>query len=402
MADLRPITEDEFESLHRVLSIAFGEEHKHTDESVEYERRTFEMALPGGASIPTAGVTWVGVLPTHRRQGTLRRLMDRQLNDIAERGEAVAVLTASEGGIYGRFGYGLASFAASVELAAKGTRLRPEPDAGGRFRLLTPEAAAKELPVIHDAVRLDRPGSIRRPATFWESWFTDPKDWRDGASERYYTVHLPNSGPRPDSGQPGAGQPDGYVAYRIKYPDTGDEDLAAGSTVLGVELRAATPEVEAALVRYLVDIDLVARVRLDRRPLDDPLRYRLDNAHRYRTRHVKDWLWVRLVDLPVALAARRYAVAGRLRLAVRDPFRPANDGIYEVEGGPAGTTCRRIDPGVEPDLWTDVDALAAAYLGGVSFTTLAGAGRAGGDPSALARADAFFAWTPLPFCDQPF
>ena len=410
MPELRPITEGEFEALHRVISTSFGWES--TEDSVAYERRnfefdrsiaaldggemvgsaaaySFELTLPGGTSVPAAGVTWVGVLPTHRRQGILRSMMEYQLTDVARRGEPLAVLTASEGGIYGRFGYGLATFVASSDLPTRGTTFRPEPEAGGRIRLVDAEAASKLLPEIDEATRLARAGAIRRSEAYWESYFTDPKDWRQGASGRFYAVH-----------QDGGGHPDGFVAYRMRENGSGDGG-GPSKTVLAHELRASGPEVEAALCRYLLDIDLVSTVSLLNRPLDDPLRFRLTDVLRYRTKRIDDWLWVRLVDIPAALAARRYATEGTVVFQVRDPFRPANDGCYELEAVPDGATCRRTGE-LEADVSLDVDALGAAYLGGVRFTTLADAGRARGERPALLRADALFTSTPLPFCNLGF
>jgi predicted acetyltransferase len=405
---LRPITTEEFAALHRVLFTAFGEDA--TPESVEYERigfepersiaaiedgefggsagaYSFELTLPGGERVPAAGVTWVGVLPTHRRTGLLRSMMVRQLDDIAGRGEPVAVLTASEGSIYGRFGYGAATFYASVDLPTQGTEFLRPPAAPGRIRLVPADAAAKVLPPLLDATRAIRPGMLSRSEAFWEGYLQDPQWRRDGASARWYAVHE------------GAAGPDGYVAYRVK----GAGEKRGGSTVEATHLHAPDPEVEAALCRYLLDIDLAAKVSFRWRPTDDPLRWRLANQDRYQVRRLGDWLWVRLVDVETALAARRYTTAGILVLEVTDPFRPDRNGTYRLEGGPDGAVCQRVAAPVGGvDVTLQVDALGSAYLGGVSFATLAAAGRVQGDPAAQLRADAMFTWTPPPYCDQPF
>lgn len=414
MYELRPIGEDDYETFHRLLSSAFGEDS--TEEARAYEQRTFEfdrsilaidggelvgtagafsfeLTLPGATVIPVAGVSWVGVLPTHRRRGVLRSMMDHQLDDVAARGEPLAVLTASEAGIYGRFGYGVATRSAAADILAAGAELRRPSTAGGRIRLLDAQGAGKVLPGVHDAYRRSQPGAINRSDDMWAAYLTDPKDWRDGGSARFYAVH-----------EAGDGVADGYAAYRVKPSESAE---APGQTVIVSEVHTAGgragSEVEAALFEYLLAIDLQRMLRLARRPVDDPLRWRLADSRRYRTTKVGDWLWARLLDIPAALAARRYAVTGKLVIEVHDAFRPVNDGRYLLDGGPDGATATRLDgAGPGPDVSLPVDALGAAYLGGVPFTTLAAAGLATGDRDALARADALFASTPPPYCDEPF
>ncbi len=196
-----------------------------------------------------------------------------------------------------------------------------------------------------------------------------------------------------------AGEPDGYLAYRAAEGQWG-HGLSDG-TVIVEELDAVDDEVEAALWQYVLDIDLVRHVRADARPVDEPLRWRLADPRRLQTSSLFDHLWVRLVDVPAALSARRYGTAARLVVDVRDPFRPAGEGRYVVEGGPDGAECRRT--GDEPDLALGVTELGALYLGGVSATTLARAGRVEERTrGALQAADGFFASSPAPWCCTPF
>jgi len=408
--ELRPIADEEYPAWSRTIERAFGaqpSQQEIEDWRLVFERDrslavfdgadmvattgavSFDLTLPGGTVTPVAGVTAVAVRATHRRRGLLRALMERQLDDVSARGEALAVLTASESVIYGRFGYGLASSNAWCRIDTAGTELRRRPDAGGRLRQVESDEAGRAIPAVYDRARTRHPGALSRSARYWQRWFLDREYGRPGgASARFYVLHLDADG-----------TPDGYVAYRAKEGDWG-HGLADG-TVIVEELDAVDDEIEAALWQYVLSIDLVRHVRADARPVDEPLRWRLADPRRLQTAAVFDHLWVRLLDVPAALSARRYPVDGGLVLDVRDPFRPAAEGRYLVEGGPDGAACQPTDRA--PDLTLDVAELGALYLGGVAATTLGRAGRVEErTPGALRTADAFFTSTPAPWCCTPF
>jgi predicted acetyltransferase len=407
--ELRPIAEEEYPAWSRNLIRAFGGQP--TDQHIEDWRLVFErdrslavvdgrdivatagaisfrLTLPGGTETPVAGVTAVSVLTTHRRRGLLRALMERQLDDVASRGEAVAVLTASESLIYGRFGYGLASTNSWWRLDTMGTTLSRRPEPGGRLRLVEHDEASREIPGVYERARLRHPGALTRSPGYWERWFLDREAWRGGASARFYVLHR------------GAdGVPDGYLAYRANEGDWG-HGLADGSIVVE-ELDATDDEVEAALWQYVLDVDLVRHVRADARPVDEPLRWRLADPRRLKTVELFDHLWLRLVDVPAALSARRYGLDDRLVVDVSDPFRPGGEGRFVVEGGSDGASSRPTAE--DADLALGVADLGALYLGGVSATTLARAGRVEERSSgALRAADAFFASATAPWCCTPF
>jgi predicted acetyltransferase len=344
---------------------------------------SFDLTLPGGITAPAAGVTWVGVLPTHRRRGILNAMMSHQLDDVAGRGEPFAVLTASEAAIYGRYGYGVASRWTDVEIDLRKSAFAVPFADTGRIRLVPKDEAKKIQPVLFDEYRRTRPGEVSRNDGFWELIFRDRQTHRDGASPHFHAIH-----------ENAAGEADGYARYRVK------QNWDTGNIVHLVELVAHDQDVEAALFRYLFDIDLASKARLRRRPLDDPLQWRLHNWRAYETKAVHDWLWLRIVDVASGLAARRYETGGSLVLEVVDGFRPANAGTYRLEGGPDGATCERTD--ADADITLDVRALGAAFLGTVELRTLARAGLVTGAPDAIKRADALFASTPAPFCSTPF
>lgn len=353
--------------------------------------RPFEMTLPGLAVMPMAGVTAVSVLPTHRRRGLLTEMMRRQLAAIRERGEAIAALNASESLIYGRFGYGMATSMVAIELDRRHSAFAQPLNSGGRVRLIDHERAVEAFVALDDRVRRLRPGGMNRPRSWWEIDLRDPLKTQDGFSARFYAAYEGDNGAL-----------EGVATYRIKQEWR--DALAQGTLQLN-QLVAATPAAYAALWRHCCDVDLVRTVRAFGLALDEPLRWLLADPRQMRVTALVDDLWVRLIDIPTALAARRYATTGRVVLEVRDAFCPENAGRYALDGGPDGATCQRVTSGKndKPDLALDVADLGAAYLGGVRFVTLAQAGRVQErHPGALAQADALFASERMPFCGVGF
>jgi predicted acetyltransferase len=402
------ITPDNLSELHRVISTAFGEEvnpERIADEglTVEFDRMigvtdgrdlvasagaySFDLTLPGGNAIPMAGVTWVGCLPSHRRQGILRQMMEFQLDDVAARGEVIAGLTASEAVIYGRFGYGVASQFVEAKLKRADLAFQVEPSAIGRMRYVWGDERQKVLPAIFDEWRRQRPGSVNRSDGRWEAILLDRPFDRRGASAAFHVVH-----------EDAQGVPDGYVSYRIKG---GDDD--GGNTVIVREVVAIDPQVEAALYRFAFDLDLSDRFVLRIEPVDSQVPWRLADKRAYHSRGLWDFLWLRIIDTPGALAARRYATNDTLVLDITDPFRPegAAAGRFRLEGGPHGATCAP-ENSADPDMTLSVEALGSAYLGGVRWSTLAAAGRVAASREVVQRADAMFTSTPLPFCNTGF
>jgi predicted acetyltransferase len=406
--EIRPITADEFVAFTLAAETPFS--HRPDEAEIEAWRaecvldRTlaafedgrivatdadlpFELTLPGGATLPVAGVTAVGVLPTHRRRGLLRELMRRELATVRERGEAAAVLLCSESVIYGRYGYGLATSEHQLELDSRHAAFLRPPEGAGRVRLIEHERALETLPAVYDRARREQPGAVSRSAAHWRAMLRYPAPPRDGAGPRFYVVY-----------EAADGRVDGAAHYRVRQQWA--EGNAGGTLVLG-DLIAATEEAYAALWQFCLGVDLVRTVQAFNRPVDEPLRWMLADPRRLQTRALVDDLWVRLLDVPAALAARRYAAEGRLVLEVADPFRPEDAGRYALEGGPEGAECRPTT--AEPDLALAADALGAAYLGGVRFATLARAGRVEERAAgALARADALFASERAPWCGTPF
>ncbi|HEY3577059.1 MAG TPA: GNAT family N-acetyltransferase [Gaiellaceae bacterium] len=339
----------------------------------------FELSVPGG-SLPCAGVTAVGVHPTHRRRGVLRTMMDAQLRDVHERGEPIAALWASEETIYGRFGYGIASWAGELSVPHEWDAFAEPGASVGTTRFVTPEEARELFPPVYDAVRRERPGMMSRNEVWWEDRHLRQEERESDAPRRFVVLELD-------------GEPLAYAIYRTHFSFDGG---SASSRLVAREALGATPQATAAIWRFLLDVDWMGSVEVYLAPPDHPLFLLLATPRRMRYR-MGDGLWVRVVDLPAALAGRTYGEGGPLVLEVRDAVCEWNDGRWKLDGG----TCERTDD--EPDLALDVSALGSAYLGAVSFRQLREAGRIEETkPGAIERADALFAWRPLPWCLEIF
>ncbi|MCW3815700.1 GNAT family N-acetyltransferase [Micromonospora sp. DR5-3] len=316
-----------------------------------------ELTVPG-ATVLAAHVTMVSVAPTHRRRGLLTGLMRRQLTEIRDAGrEPVAVLWASEGRIYPRFGYGLAAQRYTLTCDTSELRL-PEPaSAGGTLRLDRPAAHQAELARLYERVRADRPGWSRRDERWWAYVLADVPSLRGGATERRVLLH---------EGPDGL---DGYALYRTK--EEWDRTGPRGEVRVD-EVVAGNPAAYEALWRLLLSIDLTRRLSFDRAAVDEPLLW-LVNEPRQLGAHLSDALWVRVVDVPAALAARRYAADVDVVFEVADDLLPANTGRWRLVGGPSGARCEATDAPAR--LACDVRALGEVYLGGSGLGALAAAGR---------------------------
>jgi predicted acetyltransferase len=417
MADpypIRPITAAEFPAFHAVDDHAFNSIRSAEDREDELRRLEFDRTLAAwdgelivgvaaafslqlavpAAVVPAAGVTWVSVLPTHRRRGILRSLMLRQLAGVRARGEAVAALFASESGIYSRYGYGPASVWADYSFRSGEGGLRPDAPADDslRLRIADPDTVRPELAKVHDAVFPTRPGMFARDDGWWEHRLYDPETRRDGATPLRCVLAEDASGPR------------GYGLYTGKN-EWGRHFLADGTLRIR-ELMAADPAAAAALWRDLLSRDLISEVEVASRPPDDPLMHMLADPRRARAR-VSDALWVRLVDVGAALTQRRYACAADVVIDVADEACGWNTGRWRLRtrgagsGGSVTASCERTsDP---PDVALPVRALGAAYLGGTRLGSLAGAGvvtelRGG----AVAELSAALSWDPAPWCPMVF
>lgn len=344
-------------------------------------RLDVDITVPGEVPCPVAAVTAVGVKPGHRRRGVLTALMRRQLDVLHEQRVApIAALYASEGSIYGRFGYGAATSEAHLALP-RGSRFLSTVEIDGRpVRETGADAAPEVVERCHPEVAARRVGWLSRADGSWRVRILQ-RPARDGEGSVRCAVH-----------------PDGYALYRAKPEWT----VRGPAYRLHVEdLAAKTPRAYAALWRYLLDIDLVAEVRWDKAAVDEPVVNMLADP-RAAARQVVDGLWVRLVDVDRALAARRYSAPVDVVLDVTDAFCSWNAGRWRLRADSSGVA-EITRSTAEPQLRLDVADLGAVHLGGHTLVQLARAGRVAElDPGALRSASRAFATDAAPHCPEGF
>jgi predicted acetyltransferase len=316
-------------------------------------------------------------------------MMRRQLTELHEQErEPVAALWAAEWPIYGRFGYAPATFHGGFSGRTERLRLRPDVDLGtGRVALVEADVYQAAAAALYDDLRRVVPGHLARDERWWTRRLRDDPEDRSGATARRYLLHTEADG-----------TVTGYAAWRTKarWTDDGEPDFTA--TV--EEVRASSTPAYAALWKVLLSIDLVRTIQVEKPSVDDPLRHLLTDGRALNSRPA-DGLWVRLVDVGRALAARRYPTPIDLVIEVRDEFCPWNAGRWRLAGHPAGGYCGRTD--LDPDLVLGIEELSAVYLGGVPLATLQAAGRVTEvSPGAVALASTAFGWPVTPWCPDEF
>ncbi|MEV6734380.1 GNAT family N-acetyltransferase [Streptomyces sp. NPDC051364] len=344
---------------------------------------SFELTLPGETLVPASGVTAVGVLPSHRRQGVLSAMMRHQLRELRARGEFLSVLLASEALIYRRFGYGPATYTARLTVSrhqaalalprARGTADAPAtgPDTGFVEVVRRAECGAM-LEEVYDRYRRAQPGALSRPQRWWALRAGQPPI---SPAPRYVAVHRDADG-----------VPDGYASYSIDEHKT----LTVDETI------ATDDAVFTTLARFVLGHDLVSQVVFKHCPPDHPLRWQLADFRAGQVSGDTDWLWVRLLNVPRALTARAWFVDGELVLDVDDPFL-GEHGRYLLTVRDGKADC--VPTEREPDLSLDVSDLGSVYLGGTAPSTLVRAGHIRAHrPGAVVLADALFRAERSPHC----
>lgn len=383
-----PPTEEQVESRRKNIEIdrclgAFDADGKLCGSARSFAT---ELTVPGGV-VSAAGISAVGVLPTHRRQGHLRRMMDHQLAEVAGRGEAVAVLVAAEYPIYGRYGYGPTADACGVRLAVPGPDGWLDP-ATGRVELVDNARFLDAATELYDRARLRAPGHITYSDDYWEDMV--------GELPTISNAERRQNAPKvvwcDDSGE---------VQGAAMY--TTDDNWIDNRPQVGLNtdiVLAATDEAEREVLRYLAAVDWVQTVNIGLRPIDDPVPLWLVDGRRATLIDRSDHIWARILDVPAALSARTYATTDRLVIEVDDPMGFAS-GRFALEAGSDGAACASTSD--DPDLRVPVAVLGSTYLGGFSWGRLAAAGWVEElHPGAIDRASALFTTPRAPYCALTF
>ncbi|MFJ6798283.1 GNAT family N-acetyltransferase [Streptomyces sp. NPDC091268] len=350
-----------------------------------------ELTVPGGAALPVCAVSNVTVLPTHRRQGLLSRMMTAELAAAAARGEVLGTLIAAEYPIYGRYGFGPATSLAEWEIDVPRTgldRQRPAPADGSRIDLVDAAEVRRVGPALHERLRALTPGAVDRDARWWNlATGLEELSYRP-YREKFQAVY-----------RSAAGEVEGLAVYTAD--DAWSDAKTPQNTLRVQDLIAVTPAAERALWRFLCSVDWVQKVRTGYRAPDDLVADLLPDPRAARLVTLTDFLWVRVLDVAGALAARTYACPGSLVLEVVDPAGPAA-GRYRLDAAEGERA--RCAPSADPaDLRLDAAALGSLYLGEQSVLRLAALGRIEElRPGAAALADRVFRTARRPWCPDVF
>ena len=343
------------------------------------------VTVPGGASMRMEGTTIVTVFPTHRRLGLLREMMRRHLDNAVDAGYPIAGLWASETNIYGRFGYGIATYYRHLKAHTPKVEFRDDVTVG-RVRRVSEDEAATALPEAYERAVSMRAGMLARTQDWWKNFVLIDEEWmRSGKTKRRYIVHDGPDGP------------DGYVSYRSKSGES--DDGHDNGTVHVIEVIAATPEALASLWSFLIRVDGAPNLEAWNTPLDRTLHSMVKEPRRLTVAKESDGLWIRILDVEAALTGRTYEEDGSVTVRLTDPFRPQTEGAYRiaVEGG--ACTVDRVE---DADLEMDIEILGALFLGGADALAYADAGRINGPAAAVDRLHRIFRTARAPWVDTVF
>jgi len=351
-----------------------------------------ELTVPGGGVVPSCAISAVTVAPTHRRRGVARAMLEGELGAAITAGVPMAMLTVSESTLYGRYGFAPAAAGASWRIDTKRAAwIGPRPD--GRVDFIPRERLRELIAPLHERVRRRFAGEIDVPAGHWDGIAGTRPDAEKAGEKR--AIQYADA----------SGAVRGLALYTVRQ----NHDDFIKATVHVAYLVSETDDAYAALWRFLLELDLVAEVNAGELSVDEPLLWMIADQ-RAATVTLRDHQYVRILDVPAALEARRFGAVGTLALDVADPLGHVSGRyLLEVDGDGQGSVTPWTSADAPDDAVTvslGVEELSAVYLGGVSLATLAAAGRvratagteapasAASDPAAFAAR--VFGWHAVP------
>lgn len=304
------------------------------------------MTVPGAASVTSWGISSVTVAPTHRRRGIARAMLEAELRTARALGLPLAILTVSESTLYGRYGFAPAAFASEFRIdTTRAGWAGPEP--AGRIAYVTIEQWREQIEALHERARLASPGSVEVFPLRWDQ-LSGAKTEDKGRIKQMQAIDYTDE--------------QGVRGLAIFHVGGGEDDFTRHHLTLD-HLCAETPGAYAALWRFLLELPLISEVRARLRPVDEPVRWMVrDQRGIHQT--VTDHHWVRILDVPAALTARRYERDGVLEFTIVDDLGFAG-GDYRLEVVDGAATVAPGSGGVE----LTVAELSAAYLGAVPPVT---------------------------------
>ena len=339
---------------------------------------SFDMALPGGATVPVCGTTWVAVSATHRRRGLMRRMLDRLHAEAVARGEVAAVLWAAEASIYGNLGYGPTHQQRISTVDTRRVRFRDDAPEGGSVRYVDAATAMDVIPAVVERTFRARPGGLRPRPSYWRRLGLRLDATVEEKIPPNVLVH-----------RDATGEPDGFAVYSTEE----HWDIEVPRHKVELEFfAAATPEAHAGLWRVLCSLDLVAQIETDLVLGDDPLPWMLVDSRAVRTPYSTDGMWLKVLDVAGLFGGRTYA----------------GDDVVVVDAGELGrwaiggaTRCEPSDAPAEVSM-SPVE-LGAISLGGTAVRPLVAAGRVTEHaPGAAVRLARLLASDPPPYCTTHF
>jgi predicted acetyltransferase len=347
----------------------------------------FEKLVNVGAGrlVPAHLITWVTVRPTHRRRGLLRSMITTDLAEAKAAGYPFAALTATEGGIYSRYGFGVATWSHAIEVdTSPGFQMIREPDR--RVEMCLPSVLRELAPKIYGEFMKTSPGAMERQQTYVER-ATGALNTETGEADRGVRAAL-------HFGEDG--EPDGYVSYKFAGWST------TPPTIELIDFVAVTDAAYASLWSFLAAIDLSTRVKFGESAEDSPLPWLLTDSRRVKTTSTEDNIWIRILDVRAALEARAWFVPGTLVLDIDDP-QELTGGRFRVTSDGQSAVVEPVSEATPADLSLGIAELGSLYFGGADPVILVRAGRIEENvPGAAVQAKSMFGLERMPYSPNGF